>query len=336
MVVGKSGPRKHGRGGWPRRVPRDVKPSHADEDLAERPERVLRALERSRARLEWAEARRTFASEEEREAFTKAFMAAHVEPLPDDLTPLEKAQELIYDAFDTPRRDKQRRIQLARKALELSPDCADAYAMLAEFDAETPEASRELFQKGVEAGERALGPERFREYTGDFWGIVRTRGYMRARSGLAQTLWALGEKEAAIAHLWDMLRLNPEDHQNMQSILAEWLLELHRDDELMALFDRYKEHRHAQRLYDEALLTYRRTGDSLAANGLLRRAVAENPHVPDFLLGRVQVPSGRIASYKLGGGDEAILYAQGRLRSWRDTLGALAWLAEQTASSGDR
>ena len=44
-------------------------------------------------------------------------------------TPLEKAQDLMYRAFEARGR---RRIQLARKALELSADCADAYVVLAE------------------------------------------------------------------------------------------------------------------------------------------------------------------------------------------------------------
>lgn len=44
-------------------------------------------------------------------------------------TPLEQAQELVYEAWDA---TGKRRVDLARLALEISPDCADAYLVLAE------------------------------------------------------------------------------------------------------------------------------------------------------------------------------------------------------------
>jgi ST7 protein len=45
-------------------------------------------------------------------------------------TTLSKAQDLMYEAFESD--DPRRRVELARQALELSPDCADAYVLLAE------------------------------------------------------------------------------------------------------------------------------------------------------------------------------------------------------------
>src|SRR5205814_275596 len=44
-------------------------------------------------------------------------------------TPLEQAQEMMWDAWD--QTDRKRAIELARKALALSPDCADAFVLLA-------------------------------------------------------------------------------------------------------------------------------------------------------------------------------------------------------------
>ena len=41
----------------------------------------------------------------------------------EDDTPLGKAQALLYRAFEEP--DEQRRVQLAKDALALCPDCAD-------------------------------------------------------------------------------------------------------------------------------------------------------------------------------------------------------------------
>ncbi len=74
----------------------------------------------------------------------------------------------------------------------ISPLCADAYNLLAD-EAATPAEARDLYLRGLEAGELALGPEDFEEYGGQFWGFLETRPYMRARHGLAL---ALQERQA--------------------------------------------------------------------------------------------------------------------------------------------
>jgi len=64
---------------------------------------------------------------------------------------------------------------------------------------------------------------------------------MRARHGLAEVLWHLGERQAAIAHLQDMLRLNPGDNQGVRYTLAGWLLAEGWDEELARLLKEYDE-----------------------------------------------------------------------------------------------
>ena len=124
------------------------------------------------------------------------------------------AQNLMYSAWD--QSSKRSRIDLARKALAISPLCADAYVLLAEEEAKSAQEAQEFFRKGVEAGERALGPAGFKRYAGHFWGFLETRPYMRARAGLAATLNALGEVDAAIGHFRELLRLNPNDNQGIR------------------------------------------------------------------------------------------------------------------------
>jgi tetratricopeptide (TPR) repeat protein len=135
-------------------------------------------------------------------------------------TPPEKAQELVYRAFDARGR---RRTQLARRALELSTNCADAYVVLAE-QASDPETARDLYAQGVAAGERALGPRTFEEQSGHFWGMVQTRPYMRARFGLACCLEDLGQVDEAIGHYQELLRLNSNDNQGVRDVLLPVLL----------------------------------------------------------------------------------------------------------------
>lgn len=81
--------------------------------------------------------------------------------------------------------------------------------MLLAEDSRGINQARRLYKQGVQVGEGGLGSETFEEDKGRFWGIVETKPYMRARQGLAEVLWVLGEREGAIEHLSDMLRLNP-------------------------------------------------------------------------------------------------------------------------------
>jgi hypothetical protein len=103
---------------------------------------------------------------------------------------IEKAQDLVYDAWE--RATARSRIALARKALGITPLRADAYSILAE-EARSVEEARDLYARGVEAGELALGRKGFQEYAGHFWGFLETRPYMRARAGLAGALLKLGD-----------------------------------------------------------------------------------------------------------------------------------------------
>ena len=70
-----------------------------------------------------------------------------------DSEPRYRAEDLIYEAWEAA---GPRRVVLARKALALWPDCADAYELLAQA-ASSLEEARELLERGVVAGERAVG-----------------------------------------------------------------------------------------------------------------------------------------------------------------------------------
>jgi tetratricopeptide (TPR) repeat protein len=238
-------------------------------------------------------------------------------------TPLAQAQALVYRAFEE--RDEQRRIQLAREALDRCPDCADAYVLLAEH-ANSRKEAQHLYEQGVAAGERALGPEAFRRHAGFFWGLVETRPYMRARLGLAHSLWTAGRRDEAVQHLQDMLRLNPGDNQGVRYTLAGFLLFLDRDDDLARLLQQYPDEASAAWAYTKALLAFRQHGDTPAARQFLQEARQTNPYVPDYLLGEKFPPTERPGAYSPGDECEALHYLGGFLAGWKDTPGAVAWL----------
>jgi len=238
---------------------------------------------------------------------------------------VDEAQEIMYDAWEAPTR--QRAVALARKALEVCPDCADAYSLLAEEAAESLEEAIELYRKGVEAGERTLGKKTFKEDVGHFWGLLETRPYMRARAGLAQCLWEAGQREEAVTHCWGLLRLNPNDNQGIRDLLMPCLIELGRDEDAEKLFKQFEEDCMAIWMYSRALLDFRKHGDSPAADKSLKAALDENRHVPPYLLGRKKMPRILPGYYGFGDDNEAVLYAYGNRAAWKATPGALEWLA---------
>ncbi len=172
---------------------------------------------------------------------------------------VDAAQDIMYDAWDAS--DRDRRIALAKKALGISLLCADAYVLLAQETAGNLNQAIELYRQGVEAGEKAIGKAAFRDDVGHFWGLLETRPYMRARHGLAQTLWDKGLRDEAVTHYRDMLRLNPNDNQGIRYLLLDCLLILGRDDDAATLIKRYKNDGSAAWSWSRALLAFRQGGD---------------------------------------------------------------------------
>ncbi|MGH7325122.1 MAG: tetratricopeptide repeat protein [Candidatus Rokuibacteriota bacterium] len=282
-----------------------------------------RAMERLMAEVERFAQTSMFESLNEANAALHRRFSGPIDALPSTATtPLEKAQDLMYRAFEARGR---RRIQLARQALELSADCADAYVMLAE-ESRHPEEARALYEAGVAAGERALGPDPFAQEAGHFWGIVRTRPYMRARFGLAQCLEALDRREEAIEHYRELLRLNPGDNQGVRYSLLAALMLAARDAEVATLLDQFGDEPSALWRYGRALSVFRREGDSRAARERLREALRTNRHVPQFLAGESEWPGPEPASYAPGSREEAVSCEAELGEAWRATPDATRWL----------
>jgi len=241
-------------------------------------------------------------------------------------TPLEQAQDLMYRAFDARGR---RRIQLTRKALALSPDCADAYVLLAE-EATDAAAPLDLYRQAIAAGERAIGPEIMRDEGGHFWGIVKTRPYMRAKMGLAHCLQEMNRIEEAIGQYQDLLRLNPNDNQGVRDVLLPLLLKTGRDTQAGALLEQYADDASATWTYGWALWTFRQEGESPVARERLRQAIKANRHVPKYLTGKAEIPELLPDSYSLGSAEEAVLCAVELFDAWKATPEADRWLLSST------
>jgi tetratricopeptide (TPR) repeat protein len=290
-----------------------------------------RAMERVTAEIERFMARSKFETVEDANRALSERFRGSLDAIPSTAsTPVERAQDLAYRAFEARGR---RRIQLARQALELSRDCADAWVLLGEH-APDLERAMELYAEGVSAGERALGAETFTQEAGHFWDRVATRPYMRARCGLAQTLEALDRRDEALDHYRDLLRLNPNDNQGVRDLMLPLLVVAGRDDEALALLDRFADDPSAVWRYGRALVTYRREGESAAAAARLRDALRANRRVAKYLHGADPLPAQDPETYAFGSEEEAVIAGHCLVEAWQATPGAAEWLS--AAAEGRR
>jgi tetratricopeptide (TPR) repeat protein len=242
-----------------------------------------------------------------------------------DDDPLWQAQNIMYDAWEAPA--KRERIALARRALKVSEQCADAYVLLANEAAKNIIETRTYLEQAVVAGEQAVGAEAFEHDVGHFWGLLETRPYMRARADLAQCLWELGERENAAQHMLDLLRLNPNDNQGVRYILMSWLLALDDREGLEKILEEYPE-ASAWASYSQALLLFKCHGPAPEATKALKTAAETNAHVVDYLLRTKKTPATLPEYYSPGSKEEAVFYINDNRENWATAKGALQWLAQ--------
>lgn len=264
-------------------------------------------------------------SEEEMQVIVQEQFAGQDVGRHEPATPLDEAQNLVYEAYNTRGR---RQVQLARQALEISPDCADAYTLLAE---RTVDLDQQLayYTQAVQAAERTLDPDIFKTQSGHFWGLVKTRPYMRARLGLAVCLEQLDRLEEAAEHYRELLRLDPNDNQDARWNLWPCLLLLDQNDEVEALLKRYEDDKGTCMWdYARALLTFRLKGDGPLARKYLREAVDDNPLTAHYLLGEEPSLEGPLDDEEPDWQEESLDCAEALMEAWDRTPGAAEWLEE--------
>lgn len=240
------------------------------------------------------------------------------------ILPTEKAQLLVYEGWEAKGRTRR---DLAERALEIDPECADAYVLLGEDELmkEVWTEAENYFRKAMELSRARLGEKFFEEYAGKFWKIIDTRPYMRALRGLAEVLWKLERRAESIDSFKELLRLNTADDQGNHNRLSLYLLIENRNEELDRLFEQYQD-KTAARFYNKALVKFRLENDSEKSRSILTKAFNFNKHVPIYMLGYKELPSTLPKYINYGREDEAIVYTAVTYKCWSETAGALEWM----------
>jgi tetratricopeptide (TPR) repeat protein len=222
-------------------------------------------------------------------------------------------------------------IAYALRAVRLNPACLDARVLLAIAAGGPPGEFIEELQTIVAVGEADLGPEFFKQNRGEFWGLMETRPYMRARHHLALELYKVGRVAEAIRHYEEMLQLNPGDNQGLRYLLLGHYLEIDDLDGARRLLEVYGDEPFAIFLWARVLERYL-SGDLLGAVEALQAARAQNPHVEPFLVGKTKLPKNRPDYYGIGDVTEAMTCMDTIGPAWKKHREAVQWLKKEHGS----
>lgn len=241
-------------------------------------------------------------------------------------TPVEQAQELAFQAMEEP--DDRKALALARRALELDPDCIDARSVEIQITMDDLLDRVKAHNALLEQARQAMGKEFFEENKGQFWGVVTTRPYMRALDYLADLLVPLERFDEAIAVYEEMIELNPEDNQGVRdSLLGLYLGE---GDVLRArsLLNRYHKDDMAVFSWGRAIERFL-SGDMPQAREALKNAVRANAFVLPIMAGFEDIPEDHDGGFSPGDINEAWYCLMELGPVWKKQPDVMTWIASE-------
>ena len=186
-----------------------------------------------------------------------------------------------------------------------------------------------LLEQAVAAAERTLGgPSFFAENQGQFWGVLETRPYMRARAALADLLRDQGRLAEAIGHYEALLTLNPNDNQGLRDVLLGCYFQADNLAGVRRLLEQYEED--SRSIFGYSRVLKRFLANDLAGAAQARQEARErNRHVEAYLTGKKKLPRVLPAYYSFGDENEAIACAIYLVEAWKRQPQAVSWLKGQ-------
>lgn len=239
----------------------------------------------------------------------------------EELTNIEKAQDLVEEAYDLPIREAFKNVEIA---LKLDPDCIEAYEFFAKKQVSVDSAIP-YYEKAVKIGREIFGGEYLKVHQGQFWGFHETRPFMRCMFGYADILYLKGQKKDCIAILEEMIILNPNDNQGVRDQLMLYLLEQNDFSKFEKYSKLYPDEGGAYSHFNRALNSFKKEGESEKSNAFLKTAIEENKFVLPMIISsklQTEVPE----TFGIGDKNEAKYYAVYAQRTWQQTQGAIKWL----------
>lgn len=270
-----------------------------------------------------------FKSEDDIRKFMNSIVGQKIPSFPKEALNLkEQAQDLVFDAYEqTPTKAKL----TIERALQLDPDCIEAYEFLGSME-RTAEIASLFYEKGIAIGRRVFGGKYLEEHKGMFWGFHETRPFMRCLQHYSDCLYTMGKVRECVSILEEMIELNPNDNQGVRDQLLLYLIQLGENKKFLKYSKMYEEDSMAFPLFNRALFAFKTEGETENSNKQLLKALKQNKFVAKRLLSNK--PIKELADhYGFGDENEADYYASFAQHIWTETKGAREWLKKHTTKS---
>ncbi|MFW5868599.1 MAG: hypothetical protein ACOCX2_12320, partial [Armatimonadota bacterium] len=199
--------------------------------------------------------------------------------LPSDLAAHERAQLIAYQAAARITRDPEEARSRAERALEIDPNCIDAFLCLAQVEYLSGDDPLALRQKALEAATARLerGVPHYRFGIDDLWPMSpANRCIVRAHGATALSLWDHGDHAEAVRLAERTIALNPTDNMGIRWDLVNWYLIEQASGKAYKLLRRYSGERVAPSLFAGALVEFLRSGPGNKALRALLDAAEHN------------------------------------------------------------
>ncbi len=271
-----------------------------------------------------------FKSEDDVRKFMEGLMSKPIPSFPkESLTIKEQAQDLIFEAVELP---DDEGYNLALKAVQMDPDCIEAYEYLGALEP-LPHTAILYYKYGIEIGKQIYAKTHFKDGIGNFWIIHETRPFMRCMQAYADCLKNMGRVHEAVLVYEEMIRLNPSDNQGVRDQLLLYLIRINEFNKFRKYDKLYKDDHGAFSSFNRALFAFKTLGSSTISNELLQKAIKSNRYVVPRLL-RKHIADEFAEVYEIGEENEAIYYCYFAHQIWYETSGAIDWIKRKTKDSG--
>jgi tetratricopeptide (TPR) repeat protein len=251
-------------------------------------------------------------------------------------TPLNEARETLNEMPDDATSTTKRRY--AKKALEISKDCMEAWEALA-WSYQSPGKIESTLLEGLSHG-RKLHAELIAEAGEDhgLWGYHEARPFMRLLERLADFYHQDGAVEKVVEVYEEMMTLNPGDNQGIRGVLLHRYLCLKRLNDAEILIERFLDDVDLGIVYGRVLFELIKVKDAgydfeglakksrispadfgppfAKAKTRMKEALKINSYVPLLINHPTSLYLESPASYQFGSPDQAIIFINDHGVDW--------------------
>ena len=221
-------------------------------------------------------------------------------------TILDDAYELLNKAENT--KSKTQAIKYAKEAYNMCPSCFDAVLFQVHLE-DNPLKRWKLLEEGLEFEKDRLEKEKYfkKDNIGHFYGIYKTRPYIRGLFTKADYLILDGKIKQARDVCKEILRLNENDNIGARYLLMAIYAFLEEENDMLKLYKKYYEE-NLEMLFPLFILYYKQ-GNDKKAKEYLDKINKANPNFIKFFKGTMKenknVPK---RYYCKGDSSEVIMY----------------------------